>query len=127
MHILLVDDSSTMRRIQKNVLENVRHGQGDVIEEGKNGLEALAKLEAGTFDLLLMDWNMPELSGIDALKKIRNHPNEKVKNVKIIMVTSESEKDRILEAIKAGANDYMVKPFTDNLLREKITRLFPIK
>lgn len=115
MKILLVDDSTTMRRIQKNTLEKLGHT--DVIEAG-DGLEAIAKLQDGGFELVLMDWNMPNMTGIDALKKIKADPV--LKAVPVIMVTSESEKTRILEAIQSGAANYVVKPFQAETLAEKI-------
>jgi two-component system chemotaxis response regulator CheY len=115
MKILLVDDSTTMRRIQKNTLEKLGHT--DVIEAG-DGLEAIAKLQDGGFELVLMDWNMPNMTGIDALKKIKADPA--LKAVPVIMVTSESEKTRILEAIQSGAANYVVKPFQAETLAEKI-------
>ena len=118
MKILLVDDSSTMRRIQRNALEKI--GYTDVTEAG-DGQEALGKLSQGGFQLVLMDWNMPNLSGIDALKKIKSDPV--LKATPVIMVTSESEKTRILEALQAGAANYIVKPFQPETLKEKISAL----
>lgn len=115
MKILLVDDSTTMRRIQRNTLEKLGHSE--IIEAG-DGAEAIAKLQAGPFDLVLMDWNMPNMTGIDALKKIKADPA--LKAVPVIMVTSESEKSRILEAIQSGAANYVVKPFQAETLAEKI-------
>ena len=116
MRILLVDDSSTMRRIQKNTLEKL--GYTDVTEAG-DGAEGLSKLAAnGPFDLVMMDWNMPNMTGIEALKKIKADPA--LKAVPVIMVTSESEKSRIIEAIQAGAANYIVKPFQSDVLQEKI-------
>lgn len=115
MKILLVDDSTTMRRIQKNTLEKLGHS--DIVEAG-DGVEAIAKLQAGGFDLVLMDWNMPNMTGIEALKKIKGDPA--LKAVPVIMVTSESEKSRILEAIQSGAANYLVKPFQAETLAEKI-------
>lgn len=120
MKILLVDDSSTMRRIQKNTLEKLGHT--DVTEAG-DGLEAIAKLQegGGSYDLVLMDWNMPNMTGIDALKKIKADPA--LKGVPVIMVTSESEKTRIMEAIQSGAANYVVKPFQPETLAEKIAAI----
>jgi two-component system chemotaxis response regulator CheY len=120
MKILLVDDSSTMRRIQKNTLEKLGHT--DVTEAG-DGAEAIAKLQAGggSYDLVLMDWNMPNMTGIDALKKIKADPA--LKAVPVIMVTSESEKTRIMEAIQSGAANYVVKPFQPETLAEKIAAI----
>jgi two-component system chemotaxis response regulator CheY len=116
MKILLVDDSNTMRRIEKNTLEKM--GYTD-IHEASDGVEAIAKLGAGGFELVMMDWNMPNMTGIDALKAIKADPA--LKAVPVIMVTSESEKARILEAIQAGAANYVVKPFQPEILQEKIS------
>ena len=116
MKILLVDDSTTMRRIQKNTLEKL--GYTDITEAG-DGAEAVAKVAAGAFDLVLMDWNMPNMTGIEALKKIKG--DAAMKAVPVIMVTSESEKTKIMEAIQAGAANYIVKPFQSEVLQEKIS------
>jgi two-component system, chemotaxis family, chemotaxis protein CheY len=118
MKILLVDDSTTMRRIQKNTLEKLGHT--DVTEAG-DGAEAITKLQGGGFELVLMDWNMPNMTGIDALKKIKADPA--LQAVPVIMVTSESEKSRILEAIQSGAANYVVKPFQAETLAEKINAI----
>jgi len=115
MKILLVDDSSTMRRIQKNTLTQI--GLTDV-EEAEDGEAAVAKVKSGNYDLVLMDWNMPKMTGIEALKKIKS--DDATKGVPVIMVTSESEKTRIIEAIQAGAANYIVKPFQPETLQEKI-------
>jgi two-component system chemotaxis response regulator CheY len=106
-----------MRRIQKNTLEKLGHT--DITEAG-DGAEAIAKLSgSGPFDLVLMDWNMPNMTGIDALKKIKG--DAALKAVPVIMVTSESEKTKIMEAIQAGAANYIVKPFQAEVLQEKIS------
>lgn len=119
MKILLVDDSSTMRRIQKNTLKSI--GYEDVIE-GSDGTEALSMLKANPdVKLLLMDWNMPNMDGITALRTIKADPA--LKAVPVIMVTSESEKSRIIEAIQAGAANYVVKPFQPDTLQEKIKQV----
>jgi len=115
MKLLLVDDSSTMRRIQRNVLEKI--GISD-IEEASDGLEAIQKLREKPFDIVLLDWNMPNLDGLSTLKKIR--ATEGIKSVRVVMCTSESEKTKIIEAVKCGANNYIVKPFTPEVLKEKL-------
>jgi two-component system chemotaxis response regulator CheY len=115
MRILLVDDSATMRRIQRNTLEKL--GYTDVTE-ADDGAEAVKAVSASAFDLVLMDWNMPNMTGIEALKKIKADPSRKA--TPVIMVTSESEKTRILEAIQSGAANYIVKPFQAETLQEKI-------
>jgi two-component system chemotaxis response regulator CheY len=115
MKILLVDDSNTMRRIEKNTLEKM--GYTDVTEAG-DGAEAVSKAAQGGFDLVLMDWNMPNMTGIDALKKLKTQDSTRA--IPVIMVTSESEKSRIMEALQAGAANYVVKPFQPETLQEKI-------
>ncbi|MFP4163198.1 MAG: response regulator [Chitinispirillaceae bacterium] len=116
MKLLLVDDSVTMRRIQKTQLTNL--GVSEVIEAG-DGEEALGKLQSNMpIDTILLDWNMPVMDGITFLRKIRS--DDTYKQVKVIMCTSESEKARVVEALKAGANNYIVKPFTPDALKEKL-------
>lgn len=115
MRILLVDDSKTMRNIQKKVLSAL--GEVEFLEAG-DGLEALtviASTPAG-FDLILIDWNMPNMDGLTLITRIR----EKDKKTPLVMATTEAEKSRVLEAIRAGVNNYVVKPFTPEGLMEKI-------
>jgi two-component system chemotaxis response regulator CheY len=114
MKILIVDDSSTMRRIIANTLKQV--GQETIVEAG-DGVEGLAKLSANPdVQLILSDWNMPNMNGLDFLVKVR----ESNKTLPVIMVTTEAEKQNVVTAIKAGANNYIVKPFTPEVLQEKI-------
>ncbi len=115
MKILLVDDSRTMRNIWKKVVTGL---DGAEVAEAGDGLEALKEIEtSGTpFDLMLVDWNMPNMDGLTLVKKVR----ETNKSTPIIMVTTEAEKPRIIEAIKAGVNNYVVKPFTPDTLLGKI-------
>jgi two-component system chemotaxis response regulator CheY len=116
MKILLVDDSNTMRRIQKNQLTQL--GITDVIE-ASNGDEALGALQQNMpVDVVLLDWNMPVMDGLTFLKKVREDAT--YKEVKVIMCTSESEKTKVVEAMKAGANNYLVKPFQPDALKEKL-------
>ena len=116
MKILLVDDSLTMRRIQKTQLTNL--GIKTIIE-AENGDDALSKLGNNMpIDVILLDWNMPIMDGITFLQKIRADATYKA--VKVIMCTSESEKEKVVEALKAGANNYIVKPFTPDSLKEKL-------
>ena len=113
---MLVDDSTTMRRIQENQLAQL--GVKDVVH-AENGQDALDKLPASMpVDVMLLDWNMPVLDGLECLKAVRSDVT--YKGVKVIMCTSESEKSRVLEALKTGANNYIVKPFTPEALKEKI-------
>lgn len=113
MKILLVDDSRTIRNIQKNTLKTL--GYSD-ITEAADGIEALAALGKERPQLMLVDWNMPNMDGITLIKKVR----ETDKALPIIMVTTEAEKTRVMEAVKAGVNNYVVKPFTAETLAEKI-------
>ena len=115
MKILLVDDSRTIRTIQRNVLKQI--GYNDVVE-ASDGLEALVAINSQKPDLLIVDWNMPNMDGITLVRKVR----EKDKVTPIIMCTTEAEKSRVIDAIKAGVNDYVVKPFTVESLSEKINR-----
>ena len=116
MKILLVDDSATMRRIQKTQLATL--GVSDIVE-ASDGNDAFEKLQGNMpVDLILLDWNMPVMDGFTFLKKVREDPTYKA--VKIVMCTSESEKSRVVEALKAGANNYLVKPFTPEALKEKL-------
>lgn len=113
MKILLVDDSKTMRSIQKSVLSQLGYTK---IEEACDGQDALSKVGAFKPDLMLVDWNMPNMDGLTFVKKFREQGNK----APIIMVTTEAEKSRVVEAIKAGVNNYVVKPFTPDLLGERI-------
>lgn len=118
MKVLLVDDSLAMRRIQRNVLEKL--GLNDIVE-ADDGQDALKKLESTPIDLVLLDWNMPNMDGLTTLKNIRS--NDNTKDLKVMMCTSESEKGKIVEAIKSGANSYVVKPFTPQIIKGKLQEL----
>ena len=113
MKILLVDDSRTIRNIQKNTLKSLGH---DDVVEAADGLEALASLSQHKVDLMLVDWNMPKMDGITLIRKVR----EIDKTTPIIMVTTEAEKSRVIEAVRAGVNNYVVKPFAAETLSAMI-------
>jgi two-component system chemotaxis response regulator CheY len=113
MRILLVDDSKTMRNIQKAVLAQL--GYTEVLE-AQDGQDALSKAPAFRPELMLVDWNMPNMDGLTFVKAWRATN----KTTPIIMVTTEAEKSRVIEAIKAGVNNYVVKPFTPDLLSQRI-------
>lgn len=113
MNILLVDDSRTIRNIQKNVLKELGY---ENVSEAEDGVQALARLKEEIPDLMLVDWNMPNMDGITLIREVRKTN----KSLPIIMCTTESEKSRVLEAVKAGVNNYIVKPFTVESLGEKI-------
>lgn len=113
MKIMLVDDSRTMRNIQKSVLAQIGHTD---IVEASDGVDALSKVQADTPDLILLDWNMPNMDGLSFLKSFR----ERDRKTPVIMVTTEAEKARVIEAIKAGVNNYVIKPFTPDILSQRI-------
>jgi two-component system chemotaxis response regulator CheY len=113
MKALVVDDSLTIRRIVIKALGMV--GIHEATEAG-DGEEAVKAVETGGFDLILLDWNMPKMSGIDALRAIRQAGHK----TPVIMVTTEAEKSRVIEAIKSGANDYLIKPFSPDQLAAKV-------
>ncbi len=113
MKIMLVDDSKTMRNIQKSVLTQLGHTD---LLEACDGLDALSKVGAYEPDLILVDWNMPNMDGLTFVKQYR----AKGGKAPIVMVTTEAEKARVVEAIKAGVNNYVVKPFTPEVLSSRI-------
>ena len=118
MRFLIVDDSSTMRRIIINTLNKLGHQ--DVAEAG-NGKEGLDRLNAGPVDLIITDWNMPEMSGIDFIRTVRSLPA--IKDTPVLMVTTQAAKEDVIVALQAGVNDYLIKPFTPEALKEKINSL----
>ena len=117
MKCLLVDDSRTMRTIQRKILAALPDME---FAEAGDGVEALAAIAAspGGFDVILIDWNMPNMNGISLVKKIRETDLKTL----LIMATTEAESSRILEAVKAGANNYLTKPFTPDILTAKVTQ-----
>ncbi|MCK4864277.1 MAG: chemotaxis response regulator CheY [Gammaproteobacteria bacterium] len=121
MKILVVDDFSTMRRIIKNLLRDLGFNN---TSEADDGLTALPMLKSGKFDLLVTDWNMPGMQGIDLLKAVRADDDESLKNIPVLMVTAEQKKEQIIDAAQAGVNGYIVKPFTALILKEKLEKIF---
>jgi two-component system chemotaxis response regulator CheY len=116
LKLLVVDDSSTMRRIIKNTL--ARLGYKDVLE-GEDGEQGWATLDANPdIDMLITDWNMPNMNGLELVKKVR--ADDRFKDLPIIMVTTEGGKAEVITALKAGVNNYIVKPFTPQVLKEKL-------
>ncbi len=113
MKALVVDDSMTIRRI---VIKALNLAGITEAQEATNGQEAVKATAGQSFDVILLDWNMPQMSGIEALRAIRAAGNKSP----VIMVTTEAEKSRVIEAIKAGANDYLIKPFAPEQLAEKV-------
>ena len=119
MKILVVDDFSTMRRIIKNLLRDLGFNN---TSEADDGQTALPMLQAGSFDFLITDWNMPGMTGIDLLRTVRADP--KLASLPVLMVTAEQKREQIVEAAQAGVNGYVVKPFTAGVLKEKIDKIF---
>ncbi|MBU0982639.1 MAG: response regulator [candidate division Zixibacteria bacterium] len=118
MKILAVDDSPTMRRIIINTLK--RAGYSDVVE-ATDGKDALAKMKVEQPNFIITDWNMPEMDGLTFVTTIRS--TDEYKNLPVLMVTTRSVKDDIVDAMKAGVNSYIVKPFTPETLKAKIDQI----
>lgn len=118
IRVLVVDDFPTMRRIVKNLLKQIGF---EHIDEAENGQQALEKLKVGGYGLVITDWNMPVMEGIDLLRNIRK--TEGIKDIPVLMVTAEAEKEKVIEAIKAGVDNYIVKPFTAEVLKEKLEKV----
>jgi len=119
MKILVVDDFATMRRIVKNILTQL--GFKNIIE-ADDGNTAMKALQLEKVDLIISDWNMPKMTGLDLLKAVRSEPS--LAKTPFIMVTAEAQQDNIILAVKAKVNQYVVKPFTAETLGEKIQKIF---
>ncbi len=119
--IITVDDSSTMRRIIKNTLQKL--GFSNILE-AEHGVEALEVLSKNEVDIIITDWNMPEMDGLTFVKTVRLDP--KYVDTPILMITTEAAKEDILTALKNGVNNYVVKPFTPEILQEKVFKLLDI-
>lgn len=119
MKYLVVDDFSTMRRITRGLLKElgVEH-----IDEAEDGVDAFNKLKNGNFDFVITDWNMPNMTGLELLQKIRS--DDKLKSLPVLMITAEAKKENIIAAAQAGASGYIVKPFTAATLSEKLNKIF---
>jgi two-component system chemotaxis response regulator CheY len=116
MKLLVVDDSSTMRRIIKNTLSRLGH---ENILEGEDGVQGWTLInENSDIEVLITDWNMPEMNGLELVKKVR--ADKRFTDLPIIMVTTEGGKAEVITALKAGVNNYIVKPFTPQVLKEKL-------
>lgn len=116
---LIVDDFSTMRRIIRNLLKELGYNN---IDEAEDGFDALNKLRSGSFDFVLSDWNMPNMDGLTLLQTIR--ADSSLSHLPVLMVTAEAKKENIIAAAQAGANGYIVKPFTSVTLDEKLAKIF---
>ena len=122
MKVLIIDDSATMRKIIRSSIEAIGSFE---IEEAENCDDGLKKLTGGLLvDLILVDWNMPGMTGIDFVKSIRATPA--FAKTPVVMITSNSEKQHVLSAVMAGVNDYLVKPFTPDVFAQKINKALGI-
>ncbi len=119
--IITVDDSSTMRRIIKNTLQKL--GFETILEAG-NGVEALEVMSKNKVDMIVTDWNMPEMDGLTFVKAVR--AKDEYKDLPILMITTEAGKEDILTALRSGVNNYVVKPFTPETLQEKVFKLLDL-
>jgi len=119
MNILVVDDMTTMRRIIKNLLSQLGFKH---MSEAEDGAVALQKLKKERFDFVVTDWNMPNMTGLQLIEAIRG--DAALKHLPILMITAEAKKENVIAAIKAGANNYIVKPFPAEVLEEKINKVF---
>jgi len=115
LEVLLVDDLSNMRRLMKNIIKNLGF---KTIHEAGDGKEGLTVLDEQDIGLIISDWNMPNMTGIEFLKRVRS--SEKHKNTPFLMVTAEATRENIIEAIGAGASNYVVKPVQADIVEEKL-------
>lgn len=119
LKILVVDDFSTMRRIVRNLLKELGYTN---VDEAEDGAVALQKLNSGSFEFVVTDWNMPNMDGLTLLQTIRSTPT--LQQLPVLMVTAEAKKENIIAAAQAGASGYIVKPFTSATLAEKLGKIF---
>ncbi len=119
MKILIVDDFATMRRIMKNILKQI--GFNNIIE-ADDGTSALEELKKNAVDLIISDWNMPKMTGLDLLKNVR--ATDGLKEIPFLMVTAEAQKQNVIDAVQAGVTNYVVKPFTAEAISEKLEKIF---
>jgi two-component system, chemotaxis family, chemotaxis protein CheY len=118
LKILIVDDFATMRKVIRNLL---KQGGFENVAEAEDGAAALKLLKSQPVDFVISDWNMPNMSGLELLKAVR--ADEELKEMPFLMVTAEALKDNIVAAVKAGVSNYIVKPFTAEVLNEKIEKI----
>jgi two-component system chemotaxis response regulator CheY len=120
MRVLVVDDFSTMRRIIKNILRQL--GFNNVVE-ADDGTTAWDVLNKDKVDFVISDWNMPQMTGIELLRKVRG--SEEFADLPFLMVTAEAQQENIIEAVQAKVSNYIVKPFTAEVMKQKIDKIFP--
>jgi two-component system chemotaxis response regulator CheY len=116
--ILVVDDFATMRKVVRNLLKQVGY---ENIVEAEDGVTALKVLKSQKIDLIISDWNMPNMTGLELLKAVR--ADDELKATPFLMVTAEALQDNVIAAVKAGVSNYIVKPFTAEVLNEKIKKI----
>jgi two-component system chemotaxis response regulator CheY len=121
INVLIVDDYKTMLRIVRNLLKQIGF---ENVEEANDGQEALIKLRAGNFGLVISDWNMEPMTGLDLLKEVR--ADARLKNLPFIMVTAESKTENVIAAKQAGVSNYIVKPFNADTLKDKIEKVLSV-
>ncbi len=119
MKVLIVDDFATMRKIIRGIMKKLGFAN---IEEADDGSTALPKLKSDSFDFVVSDWNMPTMNGLELLTAIRS--DDDLKELPFLMVTAEAKKENIVAAIKEGASNYIVKPFTEEILQKKLEEIF---
>jgi len=120
LKVLVVDDFATMRRIIKNVLKQIGFTK---ILEADDGTSALEVLKENKVDLIISDWNMPQMTGLDLLKAVRGEKSTRY--IPFLMVTAEAQKDNVIQAVQAGVSNYLVKPFTADSIKTKLTQILP--
>lgn len=118
MNVLIVDDYKTMLRIIRNLLKQIEFNN---VEEASDGTEALAKLRSGQFGLVISDWNMQPMTGLELLQEVR--ADARLKSTPFIMITAESKAENVVAAKQAGVSNYIVKPFNAETLKEKIEKV----
>ena len=118
--VMVVDDFSTMRRIIRKILKDLEFKE---VIEAENGAEAFELLKTNKVDVIVSDWNMPTMTGLELLKRVR--ADERLKGLPFLLVTAEAQKENIIEAIQAKVSNYVVKPFTPAALAEKLAKIIP--
>lgn len=119
MKVLIVDDFATMRRVIKNLMKSLGF---ENFEEAEDGVKALKILKTTKIDLVITDWNMPNMTGLELLKEIRKE--SRLAHIPVLMVTAEQKREQIITAAKEGVNGYIVKPFTGETLSDKLNKIF---
>jgi two-component system chemotaxis response regulator CheY len=120
--VLAVDDFPTMRRIVKTLLRQLGYAN---VSEAEDGKIALAKLKQESYDLVLLDWNMPRMTGLELLRAIRS--DDALRDTPVVMITAEGRKEDVIEAVKAGVDNFIVKPFTAETLEQKLNKILEKK